>query len=177
MEMYDLYTKGNSENVAEIASAIAKEMNLSKKTIKNTYWSGLVHDIGKLLIPIKILNKKDKLTDKEFELIKEHPVLGSRALESSNSLKPIARYVKSHHERWDGRGYPEGLKENEIPLISQILSVADAWDAMLSRRSYRDSMSFEYALKEIKRNKGTQFSPKVVDAFIKIIENDNIKEL
>jgi len=177
MEMYDLYTKGHSENVAEIASAIAKEMNLSKKTIKNTYWSGLVHDIGKLLIPIKILNKKDKLTDKEFELIKEHPVLGSRALESFNLLKPIARYVKYHHERWDGRGYPEGLRENEIPLISQILSVADAWDAMLSKRAYRNSLSFKKALAEIKSNNGTQFSPQVTDVFIKIIEDDKIDKL
>ena len=177
MEMYDLYTKGHSENVAKIAAAIAKEMNLSKQTIRNTYWAGLVHDIGKLLIPLNILNKKGKLTDKEFELIKKHPVWGNKALKNSKALKPIAKYLLHHHERWDGKGYPEGLKENQIPLISQILGVADAWDAMLSRRAYRDSLGLKKALTEIKQNKGSQFSPRVADIFIKIIENDKIEQL
>ncbi|MFW5987922.1 MAG: HD domain-containing phosphohydrolase [bacterium] len=177
MEMYDLYTKGHSENVAKIASAIAKEMNLSKQTIKNTYWAGLVHDIGKLLIPLNIINKKGKLTDKEYDLIKKHPVWGNKALVGSEILKPIAKYLLHHHERWDGKGYPEGLKGDEIPLISQILGVADAWDAMLSKRAYRNSLSYEKALAEIKNNKGTQFSPQVVDVFVEIAENDKIEEL
>lgn len=177
MEMYDLYTKGHSENVAKLASAIAKEMNLPKQTIKNTYWSGLVHDIGKLLIPLNVLNKKGRLTDQEFELIKKHPVWGNKALSSSETLKPIAKYILHHHERWDGRGYPEGLKGNEIPVISQILGVADAWDAMLSKRSYRESLSTEEALLEVKKNKGSQFSPKVVNSFIKIVENNKIEKL
>ncbi len=177
MEMYDLYTKGHSENVARLASAIAKEMDLSKKIIKDTYWAGLVHDIGKLLIPLDIINKKEKLSDKEYELIKKHPVWGNKALRSSKILKPIAKYILHHHERWDGNGYPEKLKGDQIPLISQILSAADAWDAMLSKRAYRDSLTTEEALKEMKDNKGTQFSPHVVDAFIRIIENDNIDQL
>lgn len=177
MEMYDLYTKGHSENVAKLASAIAKEMNLSKQEIKDTYWSGLVHDIGKLLIPLNVLNKKEKLTDNEYKLIKKHPVWGSKALSSSKILKPVSKYVLYHHERWDGGGYPEGLKADQIPLISQILAVADAWDAMLSKRSYRDSLGVEKALVEIKKNKGSQFSPRVVKSFIKIIENDKIEQL
>jgi len=177
MEMYDLYTKGHSENVAKIAAAIAKEMNLPETTIRNTYWAGLVHDIGKLLIPLDIINKKGKLTDKEYELIKKHPVWGSKALSSSETLKPIAKYLLYHHERWDGRGYPEGLKEEEIPVISQILGVADAWDAMLSKRAYRNSLSFEKAVAEIKSNKGSQFSPQVADTFIRIIEDDKIDQL
>ncbi len=177
MEMYDLYTKGHSENVAKIAAAIAKEMNLSKQTIRNTYWAGLVHDIGKLLIPLDIINKNGKLTDKEYELIKKHPVWGSKALSSSETLKPIAKYLLYHHERWDGRGYPEGLKEEEIPVISQILGVADAWDAMLSKRAYRNSLSFEKAVAEIKSNRGSQFSPQVADTFIKIIEDEKIEHL
>jgi len=177
MEMYDLYTKGHSENVAKIAAAIAKEMNLPETTIRNTYWAGLVHDIGKLLIPLDIINKKGKLTDKEYELIKKHPVWGSKALSSSETLKPIAKYLLYHHERWDGRGYPEGLKEEEIPVISQILGVADAWDAMLSKRAYRNSLSFEKGVAEIKSNKGSQFSPQVADTFIRIIEDDKIDQL
>ncbi|MGM0502610.1 MAG: PocR ligand-binding domain-containing protein, partial [Bacillota bacterium] len=177
MGMYDLYTKGHSENVAKIAAAIATEMKLSKQTIRNTYWSGLVHDIGKLLIPLNIINKKGKLTEQEFGLIKKHPVWGSKALNSSETLKPISKYILHHHERWDGRGYPEGLKENEIPVISQILAVADAWDAMLSKRAYRNSLSSEKALEEIKKNKDSQFAPQVADAFIKIIEENKIEQL
>lgn len=177
MEMYDLYTKGHSESVAELASVIAKEMNLSRKTIKNTYWAGLVHDIGKLLIPIEIINKAEKLTENELELIKKHPVWGNKALSDSKTLQPIAKYLLYHHERWDGKGYPEGLKGDQIPLISQILGVADAWDAMSSKRSYRDPLSFEKAFAEIKDNKGTQFSPIVVEAFIKIADDDRIEDL
>lgn len=177
MEMYDLYTKGHSESVATIASVIAKGMNLSKKSIQDTYWAGLVHDIGKLLIPLNILNKKEKLTDSEYEFVKKHPIWGNKALKHSKVLKPIANYILHHHEKWDGSGYPEGLKGDEIPLIAQIIALADAWDAMLSKRAYRDSLSFDEALKEIKRNKGTQFSPNVVEAFIKIIENETIEKL
>jgi PAS domain S-box-containing protein len=177
MEMYDLYTKGHSENVAKLSSAIAKEMNLSRKSIIDTYWAGLVHDIGKLLIPLNVINKQGKLTDEEYDLIKKHPIWGNNALSSSKVLKHISEYVLYHHERWDGRGYPEGLKENKIPLISQILSVADAWDAMISKRSYRNSLSFEQALKEIKNNKGSQFSPLVVETFIKLVENNKVEKI
>ena len=179
MEMYDLYTKGHSENVASIASAIAKAMDLSKKTIKDTYWSGLVHDVGKLLIPLNIINKRGKLTDSEYDLVKKHPVWGNKAFSNSKMLQPIGNYILYHHERWDGKGYPEGLNENQIPLISQIIGLADAWDAMLSERAYRDSLNIEDALKEIKDNIGTQFSPKVAQNFIRIIKNnkiDNLKE-
>jgi len=177
MEMYDLYTKGHSENVAEIASAIAKEMNLPNKTIKNTYWAGLVHDIGKLLVPLDIINKNGKLTDREYELIKKHPVWGSEALFNSESLKPISEFILYHHEKWDGSGYPEGISGNTIPIISQILAVADAWDAMLSKRAYRNPLSIEAALNELQNNKGSQFSPRVVEAFIKIIKNNKVEAL
>jgi len=177
MEMYDLYTKGHSESVATIASAIAKEMHLSKKSIQDAYWAGLVHDIGKLLIPLSILNKEDQLTDKEYELIKKHTIWGNKALSHSKLLKPIGEYILYHHERWDGTGYPKGLKGNEIPLISQIIGLADAWDAMLTKRAYRESLSIDEAFAEIKRNNGTQFSPKVAEVFIKIIEKDRIKKL
>ncbi|MFW5687061.1 MAG: HD domain-containing phosphohydrolase [Halanaerobium sp.] len=177
MEMYDLYTKGHSENVAEIASTIAKKMDLPRKTIKNTYWAGLVHDIGKLLIPLDIINKNGKLSEREYELIKKHPVWGSEALSSSESLKPISEYILYHHEKWDGSGYPEGISGAGIPVISQILAVADAWDAMLSKRAYRDPLSIEEALTELEINKGSQFSPEVVEAFIEIIRNNRVDNL
>jgi HD-GYP domain-containing protein (c-di-GMP phosphodiesterase class II)/PAS domain-containing protein len=168
METYDRYTSGHSENVAIVASKIAEKMGLSEEEINNTYWAGMAHDIGKLLVSIDILNKKTSLTDKEYELIKKHPIWGYKALSKSDSLKHIAKYVLYHHERWDGRGYPEGIKGDNIPLISRILAVADAWDAMTSKRAYRAPFSREEALKEIMDNRGKQFSPNVVDIFLDI---------
>lgn len=166
LEIYDDYTKGHSENVANLSAKIAKKMNLSKSLVAAAYWSGMVHDIGKILIPIEILNKKEQLSKKEYKLIQKHPIWGSEALSKSDSLKQISKYVLHHHERWDGRGYPAGKQKNEIPLISQIISVADSWDAMCSKRAYRDSLSQKEALAELKRNKAKQFSPKVVDVFL-----------
>ncbi|RCW50416.1 HD domain-containing phosphohydrolase [Halanaerobium sp. ST460_2HS_T2] len=171
LEMYDLYTKGHSENVANLAEEIAEEMELEQKRIDDIYWAGLVHDIGKMLIPLEVLNKKGKLTDSEYEVIKEHPVFGSNVLESSKSLQHIAKYVRHHHERWDGNGYPDGLKKNNIPIESQILCAADAWDAMNSKRTYREPLSYNHALAEIKDNKGTQFAPVVADALLNVLDN------
>ena len=150
-EMYDRYTRGHFENVAYIASNIAQEMGLSKKEIKDTYWVGMVHDIGKLLVPLHILNKKEALTDSEYELIKKNSYWGYKTLSKSDSLNYIAKYVLHHHERWDGKGYPYVLKGDEIPLISQILAVADVWDAMTSKRAYRNPLSKGEALQEIKK--------------------------
>jgi len=171
LEMYDLYTRGHSENVADLSVEIAKEMELEQKKIDDIYWSGLVHDIGKMLIPLEILNKKSKLSDSEYQVIKEHPVLGSNALKSSKSLQHIAKYVRHHHEWWNGGGYPDGLKKDNIPLESQILCAADAWDAMNSKRTYREPLSYNHALAEIKDNKGIQFAPIVADALLNVLDN------
>jgi PAS domain S-box-containing protein len=173
LELYDTYTKGHSENVAEMAADIAENMNLSQREIKDSYWSGMVHDIGKLIVPLNILNKKGRLSESEYELIKRHSTWSFKALNKSETLNHVARYVLYHHERWDGKGYPEGLTGHEIPLISQILAVADAWDAMSSKRSYRDSLGKSRALQEVKENKGTQFSPDVVES---LLDNEIIDE-
>ncbi|MFW5686810.1 MAG: HD domain-containing phosphohydrolase, partial [Halanaerobium sp.] len=172
LEMYDLYTRGHSENVAELAAKIAEEMELEPKWVDDIYWAGLVHDLGKMLIPLEILNKEGKLTKTEYEVIKEHPVLGANVLSSSDSLKHIAKFVRHHHERWDGDGYPDGIKGEEIPLESQILCAADAWDAMRSKRTYREPLSFNHALAEIRDNKGIQFAPEVAEALINILEKN-----
>ncbi len=172
LEMHDQYTRGHSENVAKTSAEIAEQMGLSKDEIKDVYWAGMVHDIGKLIVPLKILNKDGLLSENEYELVKNHPYWGYKALNDSEALKPIAKYVLYHHERWDGKGYPEGIKEDEIPIISQILSVTDAWDAMTSNRSYRAPLSKEEAFKELKKNKGTQFSPRVVEVFIKMKKDE-----
>lgn len=146
-------------------------MKLDQKRIDDIYWAGLVHDIGKMLIPLEVLNKEGKLSDSEYELIKEHPVFGSNALRSSKSLQYIAKYVRLHHERWDGGGYPDGLKKDNIPLASQILCAADAWDAMNSKRTYREPLSYNHALAEIKDNKGIQFAPAVAAALLNVLDN------
>lgn len=168
LDIHDEYTKNHSQNVAEIASKIAKNMGLDEEYIEKIYLAGVVHDIGKVLIPTEILNKKGLLTNEEFELIKKHPYWGYETLQSSSELNDIAKFVLHHHERWDGKGYPTGIAQDDIPLASQILSVADSWDAMISDRSYRMAMSEEKAIKELIKNRGTQFSPKVVDAFLSL---------
>ena len=138
---------------------------------QKTYWAGLVHDIGKILIPKEILNKPSSLSPEEYAVIQEHPALGYTMLTKAERLEGIAPFVLHHHERWDGRGYPNCLQGNDIPLISRILSVADAWDAMTSSRSYRQALSEDIARREILLGRETQFDPQVVDAFFSIQKN------
>ncbi|MBM7556487.1 HD domain-containing phosphohydrolase [Halanaerobacter jeridensis] len=170
LEIHDQYTKGHSENVAEVAKKIAKKMGLNSEEIDKIYWAGLVHDIGKILISKKILNKPSALTTQEYKIIKKHPQWAYKILSNSKNLKKIAQYVLYHHEYWNGEGYPEGKIAEEIPLESRIISVADAWDAMTSTRSYRKAMPEGKALAIIKENKGSQFAPSVVDAFMQLKE-------
>ena len=168
LEIHDQYTKGHSENVAEVAKEIAKKLGLNSEEIDKIYWAGLVHDIGKILISKKILNKPSALTTQEYKIIKQHPQWAYKILSNSKKLKKIAQYVLYHHEYWNGEGYPEGKRAEEIPLESRIISVADAWDAMTSTRSYRKALPEKKALKIIEDNKGSQFAPEVVDAFIEL---------
>ncbi len=172
LEYHDPYTKGHSKNVATIASLIAERIGLPDEEIRKTYWAGLVHDIGKIVVSDVILNKETKLTFDEFEVIKKHPVYGHDFLSNSTDLKELAVYVLSHHERWDGKGYPYGLKGEGIPLIARIISVADAWDAMKSKRSYRNLLSDEEALEQLIQHSGKQFDPYIVDIFVnKVYKN------
>ncbi|OEF99980.1 hypothetical protein BHF71_06810 [Vulcanibacillus modesticaldus] len=171
LEIHDKYTKDHSQNVALLAREIAKEMELSREEIEKAYWAGMLHDIGKILIPESILNKEGPLTKDEYQQIKNHPYWGYMTLSKSKLLTDISEYVLQHHEHWDGSGYPKNLKGDEIHLISQILAVADTWDAMRSDRSYRKALTKEIAIKEIVDKKGEQFSPKVVDVFLRVIDN------
>ncbi|MFN6991267.1 MAG: HD-GYP domain-containing protein [Fervidobacterium sp.] len=175
LEYHDPYTKGHSRNVANLSSLLAEKLGLPDSTIKKTYWAGLVHDIGKIVVPSSILNKEGKLTLEEFEVIKKHPVYGHDFLSTSSELRELARYVLHHHERWDGKGYPSGLSGDEIPLISRIITVVDAWDAMTSDRPYRKGLSLEQAKQELFEHSGMQFDPNIVKAFIELIEKENLK--
>ncbi|GEM_PF-3237196 len=164
----DAYTHGHSSRVMEYAVLIAREMGLPEDEIERIKLAGLLHDIGKIGVRESILLKKGKLTDEEYEEIKKHPVLGANIINQVRFLESVVPYTYYHHERWDGKGYPEGLKGEEIPLGARILAVADTFDAMTSSRSYRKALPDSYALEEIKKNAGKQFDPKVVEAFERV---------
>ncbi|MCD6442944.1 MAG: transporter substrate-binding domain-containing protein [Thermotogae bacterium] len=169
MELYSSYTKGHSEKVANYSTIIAEEMGLAKDVIKRIYWSALLHDIGKIGVPLSILEKPEKLLKEEFEIIKKHPVWGWEILIQIGGMEDIAKIVRHHHERWDGKGYPDGLKNFEIPVESRIIAVADGFDAMVSDRPYRKALSVEQAINELLKNSGTQFDPDVVKTFVTIL--------
>ncbi|MCK5761301.1 MAG: diguanylate cyclase, partial [Candidatus Izimaplasma sp.] len=161
----DSYSEKHSREVSLIGERLAKSYGMNRLEIKEVSTAGLLHDIGKIIISSDILNKEGKLTSQEFEEMKEHPEIGFRILNTSRNMGEISRIVLSHHERWDGKGYPRGIKNNEIPIQSRIISIADAFEAMTSERRYRKPVSNLEALKEIKDNAGTQFDPELVNIF------------
>jgi putative nucleotidyltransferase with HDIG domain len=173
VEIHDTYTKGHSEHVASLSLQLAKELGYTSEQCRQVYWAGLVHDIGKILVPQSILNKPDKLSDQEYEVIKNHSLWGYQVLSNSKRLNEMALYVKHHHERYDGRGYPDGLSGNNIPEISRILTLADAWDAMIRDRAYRKGLPRVTAIEELRHNKGLQFDPEITTVFIRLCENQN----
>lgn len=169
LEIHDEYTKNHSENVAKVAERIARAMGLPKEEISKIYFAGLVHDIGKTVIPYEIINKKGKLTEVEFELVKKHSYYGYESLSKTETLKFIAELVLYHHERVDGKGYPSQKIQHEIPIGARILCVADAYDAMVNDRPYHIALSKEKAILELQRCAGTQFDEQIVDVFIKSV--------
>jgi HD-GYP domain-containing protein (c-di-GMP phosphodiesterase class II) len=173
VEMKDPYTAGHSERVTRYALLIydylddAKKQTISRNDLR---YAGLMHDIGKVAIPDRVLLKEGKLNDEEYELIKLHTTIGADIVERIESLAHVSPGVRHHHERWDGNGYPDGLKGEDIPLLGRILAVADTFDAMTSTRSYRKAMTAEEAYAEIVRCSGTQFDPEIVRAFCRAYE-------
>lgn len=165
IEIRDHYTGQHVKNIKEISDAVGKKMGLDQNKIEDLKLAASLHDIGKIGISDEILNKKGPLTEKEYEIIKKHPLTGAYAIRNIVRLKSIYKIILYHHERYDGKGYPFGLKGKEIPLCSRILSVMDAYDAMTSDRPYRKAMPMDEAIKIIKSEKGKQFDPEVVDAF------------
>jgi len=169
--MNTLYEKSNremlhSKRVSEICVDIATNMDFAKDEINQIRIAGLMHDIGKIGIEAKILDKPEKLNDEEWNEIKRHSEIGYRILSSVNEFSEIADYVLEHHERWDGKGYPKGLKGEEIAIRARIIAIADAYDAMTSSRVYRETLSDEQAVEEIKKYSGVQFDPKIVEIFV-----------
>lgn len=161
----------HSHRVSELCEKMGLALGLQEDEIKELRTVGMLHDIGKVAIEEGILNKNDKLNENEWEEIKRHPEIGYRILSTVNELSEMAEYVLAHHERWDGRGYPKGLKGEEIPIQSRIIAIADAYDAMISERSYRKALSKEYAINELKEGAGSQFCPFCVNVMIQNVLN------
>jgi len=172
LEARDSYTKGHSERVAEYAEKIAIKMGLPKEKVDLLKRATLLHDIGKLGIEERILNKREPLTQAEWTEIRKHPVIGENILKPVLLSNELLDIIRSHHERYDGKGYPDGLAGNKINLMSAIVTVADSYDAMTSARAYRPPLNRQQAIDELKRNRGTQFDPKVVDALIEILDEE-----
>ncbi len=168
LEAKDKYTRDHSSRVTEFSLAIARAMGLDERELQDLEMAAVLHDVGKIAIPERILNKKTKLTDEEFAIIRQHPVIGETILKPVVELQTIARVVRHHHERYDGRGYPDGLKGQAIPVGARIMTVADAYDAITSSRPYRDYESHNYAVKEIIKCSGMQFDPEVVEHFLEV---------
>ncbi|WP_040203519.1 HD-GYP domain-containing protein [Neobacillus jeddahensis] len=177
LDSRDAYTQHHSKNVAKYSVEIANRMMLSRDVCDVIHVGGLLHDIGKIGIPGTILKKPEKLTDDEYNTVKTHPTIGYEIIKHVESFQDngILDIVLYHHERYDGKGYPTGLKGMQIPLVARIVAVADTFDAMSSQRVYRDKLDLDVILKEIERNKGKQFDPEIVDVFLDIFDGQAAK--
>lgn len=179
VEAKDPYTRGHSDRVSKYSVLIGKYLGLSEVDLKTLEVGGLFHDIGKIGIPDSILLKESKLTDDEYSQIKNHPSIGAHILCNATIFQDIIPVVKHHHEKFDGTGYPSKLKGNDIPYLARIAAVADTFDAMTSRRTYRDPLGLDVVKAEIERCSGSQFDPEIAKVFLDILNNhyDEIKEI
>nr|WP_297770341.1 HD-GYP domain-containing protein [uncultured Butyrivibrio sp.] len=175
IDMKDTYTNGHSERVAKYTAMIAKEMGYDAETVEKYYRIGLLHDVGKVGIPNAVLKKPGKLTDEEYDMIKSHTIKGYEVLKDISVVPELAVGALAHHERHDGKGYPNGLSGDEIPKVARIIAVADSFDAMYSDRQYRKRMDFDKVIAEIREVSGTQLNPEVVDAFFRLVDKGKIR--
>lgn len=167
----DKYTNGHSFRVAMYSCELAKKIGFDDVRINELRWEALLHDIGKIGIPDMVLNKPGKLTKEEFTLIQSHTIIGGEILSQSSELKQASDTTRHHHERYDGKGYPDGLKGNEIPLNARIIAIADSYDAMNSTRTYRKGLPKELIRQQLVWNRGAQFDPKLLDKFLELFDN------
>lgn len=174
IEAKDPYTKQHSTRVSQYAVSFAEALGCSQEELDALNVSGNLHDIGKIGIPDSILMKPDRLTDEEYEIVKRHPVIGSQIIGHLGMWTREQRIIRHHHERWDGKGYPDGLKGEEIPFLSRIMCVADAYDAMTSDRSYRKRLTKEKAVRIIDENGGSQFDPQIVQVFTQLFTREEV---
>ena len=175
IDVKDSYTNGHSSRVAQYTAMLATELGYDRETVEKYYRIALLHDVGKIGVPGEVLNKPGKLTTEEYETIKSHTSQGYQVLKDISIMPDLATGALAHHERPDGKGYPNGLKTGEIPRVAQIIAVADTFDAMYSNRPYRKRMNFEKAVSIIKEVSGTQLTPDVVDAFLRLVEKGEFR--
>ena len=175
VEAKDTWTKDHSDNVTNYSLKMADYLGLSENQKDTIRYAGVLHDIGKIVISSTITDKPDKLNDDEWERIKEHPLIGQRILDPIDYLESVKECIQTHHERCDGTGYPFGLRAHQISLETRIISVADAFDAMIHSRPYRSALSIEEAVAELKRSAGSQFDSAVVGSLLKIIEAEELE--
>jgi putative two-component system response regulator len=168
----DTYTRGHSVRVAEYSREIARRLGKTEQQIQNIYYMGLLHDIGKIGVPDNIVKKSDKLADQEYAVMKAHPVLGADILKDMTEIPIASIGARWHHERYDGTGYPDGLRGEEIPESARIIGVADAYDAMTSKRLYQDVLPQAVVREEIVMGRGTQFDPVIADIMLDMIDQD-----
>lgn len=168
----DHFTESHSQNVSKLCVAFGKKLQLSFQEIENLRLAGLFHDIGKIGIPDNILLKQGKLTDEEYETMKLHPIMGANIFALSEVFKKLSPIIIAHHERVDGKGYPNKLSGDDIPYLAKILAICDSFDAMISKRSYKEAKNISFAINQIKECSGTQFDPKLAESFVKFYEED-----
>jgi len=171
LDARDRYTGGHSHRVMEYSAGIARNMKMAESNIELLEKSALLHDIGKIGIPDEVLHKQSGLSDEEYAIIKTHPEIGATILKSIAAFRDLVPSVYHHHERFDGKGYPQGIQGEQIPLHARIIAIADSFDAMTSNRAYRGAFSRETALMELERNKGIQFDPVITDVFIDLLKD------
>ena len=176
MEARDIYTRGHTERVCYMAQTLCLEMGWNEEQLWEAKMGGILHDIGKIGVPDAILNKAQTLTEDEFEIMKRHTICGAKILEDISFSAPAIPYVLYHHERYDGKGYPYGLRSSEIPIQGRLMAVVDTFDAMTSDRPYRKAKSFKMALDEIKDCAGTQFDPEIAQLFLSVWEKGLLKK-
>lgn len=174
IEAKDEYTRGHSHRVAEYAVLIAEELGWDKKEIRNLRNAAHLYDIGRIGIPDSILNKPTRLTEEEYAVIKEHTIIGAEILKNITLIDHVKEVARSHHERYDGKGYPDGLKGEEIPLYARIIAIADSYDAMKSRKIYRNPLADEMIYNEILQSRGKQFDPDIADVFLKLLDENRV---
>lgn len=172
IEVRDLYTAGHSKRVSEFSELICRKMEVSEAEREFIHIAGHFHDIGKIGISDGILLKSGRLSDAEYVIVQEHPVIGASIFDKPDEFKEMSAIIRHHHERYDGKGYPDGLKGNDIPIGAAIISVVDSFDAMTTSRPYRPTKKPEDAIKEIIQNSGTQFNPQIADIFVQLFRKN-----
>lgn len=175
MDARDTYTGNHSLSLAAMAEATCRELGCSEQTIKAVHWAALLHDIGKIGVPDEILQKPGQLSEEEWKVMKRHPEIGARIVMPVKKLANVAPIIRSHQERYDGSGYPDGLAGEQIPFEARLIAIVDAYGAMIDDRVYRISMKHEEAIEELRRCKGSQFDPVLVEIFIRVIEHNHVK--